>query len=79
MRQSSEYEHSAGMSDDVVATATLGSDQKATLFVKITEDLDGEINEAARKAGVSKSGLVRMALPLGIARLLEQIQVPADS
>ena len=79
MRQRSEYEYSAGMSDDVVATATLGSDQKATLFVKITEDLDGEINEAARKAGVSKSGLVRMALPLGIARLLEQIQVPADS
>ena len=79
MRRRSEYEYIAGMSDDVVATATLGSDQKATLFVKITEDLDGEINEAARKAGVSKSGLVRMALPLGIARLLEQIQVPADS
>jgi hypothetical protein len=44
------------------------------LTVKITTDLDARIEEARRRAGVSKSGLVRMALPLGIASLMERIQ-----
>jgi hypothetical protein len=54
------------------------TDQTATLFVKITEALDADLSEAARKTGVSKSGIVRMALPLGIARLQEQLQPAAD-
>ena len=54
------------------------TDQTATLFVKITEALDADLSEAARKTGVSKSGIVRMAPPLGIARLQEQLQPTAD-
>lgn len=49
------------------------SDHTETLFVKITPAMSQEIKDAARKVGVSKSGLVRMAMPLGISRLTEQL------
>jgi hypothetical protein len=61
------------MTQAVISSATTDNEHNATLFVKITAELEAEIQDAARRTGVSKSGLVRMALPLGIARLMERL------
>jgi hypothetical protein len=57
----------------VKTTATEKPENVRVLFVKVSESLEADLTEAARKAGVSKAGLVRMALPLGIVRLFETL------
>ena len=60
------------MTDDDTVTATDTESAKTpTLFVQISEDLDAQIAESTKLTGLSKSGLVRLALPLGIRRFEE--------
>jgi DNA-binding MurR/RpiR family transcriptional regulator len=75
LRQRIHYRYIRGMTDnDYAESPTPDNEQNATLFVKITEALDADLSEAAKRTGVSKSGIVRMALPLGLIRLQEQLQ-----
>ena len=74
MRSRIHYDYVAPMTDTDHATPPgAESQQTQTLFVKITGDLEAELLAAAKRTGVSKSGIVRMALPLGIARLQENL------
>ena len=74
MRVRSDYGYIRAMTDaDCVSLPTTDDENSVTLFVKITPALDADLQEASRKAGVSKSGMVRMALPLGITSLLDRI------
>lgn len=62
------------MTDDAsVSLPSAEEENTITLFVKITPGLESELLEASRKTGVSKSGMVRMALPLGINSLLDRL------
>ena len=79
MRPRSDYGYIRAMTDtDYAEPPASDNEQTATLFVKITESLDADLNEAAKRTGVSKSGIVRMALPLGLTRLQEQLQPAAE-
>ena len=80
MRPRSEYGYIRAMTDnDYAEMPTADTEQTATLFVKITESLDADLNEAAKRTGVSKSGIVRMALPLGLTRLQSQLEAKPDA
>jgi DNA-binding MurR/RpiR family transcriptional regulator len=68
------------MSDAVALQDTpTESGNSQTLFIKISDSLNQEIQTAAAKIGVSKSGIVRMALPLGIANLIDRLETTNTS
>jgi hypothetical protein len=61
------------MPDVTVAVTPTRDENTVAIHCKITSDLDEQISKAARETGVSKVGVIRMALPLGIKTLLERL------
>jgi predicted DNA-binding protein len=50
----------------------------ATLFIKISPKLESEIIAESKKIGLTKSSLVRLAIPRGIEQVKEQLRSSSE-